>query len=99
MYAYVHVYVYAGNAQKWYVYYNFMTRNFILMKFIYINLFLSPPGKNWHAPKQPFRPKAGQTSYAKRVEMRKHHEAVKEQEREMKEEKEAEKNVNWTRLK
>lgn len=54
-------------------------------------------GKNWHAPKKAFRPTAGLTSYAKRVEARKHDEAVKEREREMKEEKEAERKVSPVR--
>lgn len=51
------------------------------------------PGKNWHAPKKPFRPGSGLTSYEKRLEQRKHLEAVKERERELKEEKEAERQV------
>ncbi|KAK2759034.1 hypothetical protein FQN54_003133 [Arachnomyces sp. PD_36] len=46
-------------------------------------------GKNWHATKAPFRPTKGQTSYAKRLEERKSIAAVKEREKEMKEEKEA----------
>lgn len=55
--------------------------------------FISDLGKNWHAPKKPFRPAGGMTSYAKRVEERKHREAVKEHEKELKEEKEAERQV------
>ncbi|KLJ06247.1 hypothetical protein EMPG_10333 [Blastomyces silverae] len=47
-------------------------------------------GKNWHDNKTPFRPTSGQTSYAKRLEERKAHEAMKEREKEMKDEKEAE---------
>ena len=50
-------------------------------------------GKNWHATKKAFRPTAGLTSYAKRQEVRKQHEANKDREREMKEEKEAERQV------
>ncbi|EFE34851.1 uncharacterized protein ARB_06617 [Trichophyton benhamiae CBS 112371] len=46
-------------------------------------------GKNWHAPKKAFRPTAGQTSYAKRLEERKAMAVMKEKEKEMKEEKEA----------
>ncbi|KAK2871614.1 hypothetical protein FQN49_003003 [Arthroderma sp. PD_2] len=46
-------------------------------------------GKNWHAPKTAFRPTAGQTSYAKRLEERKAMAVMKEKEKEMKEEKEA----------
>ncbi|KAH8820349.1 Cgr1 family-domain-containing protein [Xylogone sp. PMI_703] len=47
-------------------------------------------GKQWHEPKSAFRPKAGNTSYEKRLEARKAAAAVKAKEREMKEEKEAE---------
>ncbi|CAG7932024.1 unnamed protein product [Penicillium olsonii] len=47
-------------------------------------------GKNWHGTKKAFRPNAGLTSYAKRQEARKHADAVKELEREMKAEHEAE---------
>lgn len=50
-------------------------------------------GKNWHASKKPFRPGSGMTSYAKRVEERKHQEAIKEHEKELKEEKENERQV------
>lgn len=56
-------------------------------------LLLTTPGKNWHAAKKPFRPGSGMTSYAKRAEDRKHQEAIKEHEREMKEEKESERQV------
>lgn len=54
---------------------------------------LTRSGKNWHDTKKAFRPGAGLTSYAKRLEARKHQEAVKEREREMREEKEAERQV------
>ncbi|PGH33711.1 rRNA-processing protein CGR1 [[Emmonsia] crescens] len=47
-------------------------------------------GKNWHDNKTAFRPTAGQTTYAKRVEERKAREAMKEKEKGMKDEKEAE---------
>lgn len=50
-------------------------------------------GKNWHAPKKAFRPTAGQTSYAKRLEERKAMAVMKEKEKEMKEEKEATRQV------
>ena len=50
-------------------------------------------GKNWHGTKKAFRPNAGLTSYAKRQELRKHQDAVKELEREMKAEREAERQV------
>lgn len=55
---------------------------------------LTRSGKNWHDSKTAFRPNKGLTSYAKRLEARKHQEAVKEREREMKEEKEAERQVS-----
>ncbi|EED15943.1 rRNA processing protein CgrA [Talaromyces stipitatus ATCC 10500] len=47
-------------------------------------------GKNWHTPKKPFRPTAGLKSYEKRLEERNNLAAMKEREKEMKEEKEAE---------
>lgn len=50
-------------------------------------------GKNWHGTKKAFRPNAGLTSYAKRQEVRKQADAVKELEREMKAEHEAERKV------
>ena len=50
-------------------------------------------GKQWHAPKSAFRPTAGQTSYAKRAETQKAQAVIKAKEREMKEEKEAERQV------
>jgi rRNA-processing protein CGR1 len=49
-------------------------------------------GKQWHTPKTAFRPTAGQTSYAKRMELRKAEQATKSLEREMKDAKEAERN-------
>jgi len=50
-------------------------------------------GKQWHVQKSAFRPTAGQTSYAKRAEAQKAQTVVKAKEREMKEEKEAERQV------
>lgn len=51
-------------------------------------------GKNWHdSSKKPFRPNSGLTSYAKRKEAADQAKAVKELEREMKDEKEAERQV------
>lgn len=50
-------------------------------------------GKNWHSSKKAFRPNGGLTSYAKRVEARKQQETVKEHEKELREEKEAERQV------
>ncbi|KAL2436731.1 hypothetical protein ABEF95_013622 [Exophiala dermatitidis] len=49
-------------------------------------------GKNWHAPKKPFRPTAGQTSYAKRKEQDAIKQAIKAKEQEMKAEKEEQRN-------
>ncbi|KAJ5458923.1 hypothetical protein N7530_010867 [Penicillium desertorum] len=56
-------------------------------------------GKNWHGTKKAFRPTAGLTSYAKRQELKKHNDAVKELEREMKEEQEAERKARIQRIK
>lgn len=50
-------------------------------------------GKQWHAPKAAFRPKAGNQTYEKRDAERKAMAAVKAKEREMKEEKEAARKV------
>ncbi|KAK3310181.1 rRNA-processing protein CGR1 [Chaetomium strumarium] len=47
-------------------------------------------GKQWHAPKKAFRPGSGLTSYEKRAKARVEQAATKAKEREMKEEKEAE---------
>ncbi|KAI5291196.1 hypothetical protein KEM54_005933 [Ascosphaera aggregata] len=47
-------------------------------------------GKNWKETKKAFRPTSGLTPYEKRLQQRKDLEAIKEKEREMKEEKEAE---------
>lgn len=55
------------------------------------------PGKQWHQQKKAFRPNAGLTSYAKRAEERKALAAVKAKEKEMKDEKEAERQVRWSR--
>ena len=51
------------------------------------------PGKNWHAPKSAFRPNSKQTSYAKRLSAQKAAADVKAKEREMKAEKEEERQV------
>jgi rRNA-processing protein CGR1 len=54
-------------------------------------------GKQWHEPKKAFRPKAGSSSYEKRQVERKAMATVKAKEKEMKEEKEAERQVSlWT---
>lgn len=52
-------------------------------------------GKQWHEPKSAFRPKAGNGTYEKRQEERKFMAAVKAKEKEMKEEKEAERQVGY----
>jgi len=51
-------------------------------------------GKQWHEPRSAFRPKAGNGTYEKRLEERKAMSAVKAKEKEMKEEKEAERQVS-----
>ncbi|KAJ5689792.1 hypothetical protein N7462_004184 [Penicillium macrosclerotiorum] len=56
-------------------------------------------GKNWHDTKKAFRPTAGLTAYAKRKEAHKNQQAVKELEREMREEKEAERQAQIQRIK
>jgi rRNA-processing protein CGR1 len=50
-------------------------------------------GKQWHETKKAFRPSAGQTSYANRKIKDQALAVVKAQEKEMKEEKEAERQV------
>ena len=52
-------------------------------------------GKQWHTTKTPFRPTSGQTSYEKRTVERKAQAAMKAKEKEMKEEKEEERQVCW----
>ena len=56
-----------------------------------ISLFAT--GKQWHAQKSAFRPTSGQTSYEKRTAERKAMNAMKAKEREMKDEKEEERQV------
>lgn len=51
-------------------------------------------GKQWNQPKTAFRPNAGLTSYAKRVQERKAMQVVKAKEKEMKDEKEEERQVS-----
>lgn len=55
----------------------------------------SSPGKQWHAQKSAFRPMSGQTSYEKRTAGRKAMTAMKAKEKEMKDEKEEERQVRW----
>ena len=50
-------------------------------------------GKQWHEPKKAFRPASGLTPYAKRAKDRVTHALVKAKEKEMKDEKEAERQV------
>lgn len=52
-------------------------------------------GKQWHDNKAAFRPRANQTSWDKRTADRKALAAVKAKEKEMKEEKEAERQVRY----
>ena len=54
----------------------------------------SNPGKQWHEPKSAFRPRAGNTSYEKRQVERQAMAVVKAKEKEMKDEKEAERQVS-----
>ncbi|PKX90246.1 CGR1 family protein [Aspergillus novofumigatus IBT 16806] len=56
-------------------------------------------GKNWHDSKKPFRPTSGLTSYEKRLETRKRQDAVKEHERELRDEKEAERKAQIQKIK
>lgn len=50
-------------------------------------------GKQWHALKSAFRPKAGQSTYARRTEERISRAVTKAKEKEMKDTKEAERQV------
>ena len=50
-------------------------------------------GKQWHAPRKAFRPASGLTSYEKRTKQRVAVSATKAREKEMKDEKEAERQV------
>lgn len=50
-------------------------------------------GKSWHEKKKPFRPNAGQTSFAKRAAKQAQEAEVKKVEKEMQEEKEEERQV------
>jgi rRNA-processing protein CGR1 len=54
---------------------------------------LTLPGKQWHGKRGAFRPTAGLTSYAKRMEDKKAKGSMKAKEKEMKDEKEAERQV------
>ncbi|RDW64286.1 CGR1 family protein [Aspergillus mulundensis] len=56
-------------------------------------------GKNWHDNKKPFRPNGGLTSYAKRVEARKQQAAIKEHEKELRDEREADRQAHIQRIK
>lgn len=53
-------------------------------------------GKQWHAPKKAFRPGSGLTSFEKRAKDRVALAAMKAKEKEMKDEKEAERQVRAT---
>lgn len=56
-------------------------------------------GKQWHQPKTAFRPTAGLSSYEKRTRERRAQQEVRSKEKEMKEEKEAQRQVRvqWGR--
>ncbi|KAK4154717.1 hypothetical protein C8A00DRAFT_32454 [Chaetomidium leptoderma] len=56
-------------------------------------------GKQWHAPKKAFRPGSGLTSYEKRAKTRVAQAAMKAKEKELKEEKEAERQRRTQALK
>jgi rRNA-processing protein CGR1 len=75
-------------------------KNGMLKQFLYwqCNLADNRPftGKQWHQQKSAFRPRAGQTSYEKRAEERKALATVKAKEKEMKDEKESERQVFCT---
>lgn len=58
-----------------------------------IHILTVPAGKNWHTSKAAFRPKSGQSSYAERLESRKALAITKARVKEMKDEKEAERQV------
>lgn len=68
-------------------------KNYIVPTYLRLADPIGLSGKNWHGSKKAFRPTAGLTSYAKRQEVRKQTDAVKELEREMKAEAEAERKV------
>lgn len=53
-----------------------------------------PTGKQWHGQKKAFRPASGLTSYEKRARDRVAQAAMKAKEKELKEEKEAERKVH-----
>lgn len=55
-------------------------------------------GKQWHVPRKAFRPGSGQTSYEQRAKDRVAIEAMKAKEKEMKDEKEAERQVRGREL-
>lgn len=56
-------------------------------------------GKNWHESRKAFRPTSGQTSYAKRAARTAEQVEVKKIENELKEEKEAERQVGYPVIK
>ena len=56
-------------------------------------LTVNDAGKQWHAQKTAFRPTSGQTSYEKRTAGRQAMNAMKAKEKEMKDEKEEERQV------
>jgi rRNA-processing protein CGR1 len=67
-----------------------MVSRIVCRTLIAAELFL---GKQWHEPKAAFRPKAGNSTYEKRQEERKAMAATKAKEKELKDEKEADRQV------
>jgi hypothetical protein len=63
--------------------------------FTHTTILILHAGKQWHEQKAAFRPTKGLTSYAKRQEQRKARDVVKEKEKEMKDEKAAERQVSF----
>jgi len=57
------------------------------------SMLIQPKGKQWHEPKKAFRPRAGNSGWEKRSVERVAMAAVKAKEKEMKDGKEAEKQV------
>ncbi|PQE24065.1 hypothetical protein CJF31_00011589 [Rutstroemia sp. NJR-2017a BVV2] len=56
-------------------------------------------GKQWHEPKKAFRPRAGNNSYEKRARERTALATMKAKEKEMKDEKEADRQARITKIK
>jgi hypothetical protein len=74
-----------GDAQEWYI--------ASLASLLYDLLLTSSTGKQWHEPKKAFRPSAGLTTYEKRQKERAAKLVMKAKEKELKDEKEQERQV------